>query len=637
MPTAEQILTWIEKQERSSGEVALRQRIEDDYKLFRGTLFVPPDGYDAFTDNTPQLQSSTTTAVLAKSNLRIWCPIDIDKKKERNAKNLSERFVLGYIDAVDLMLRRRGEPGLLPQLSWWAPNRGWICFRPLIYKNSKGNTDIDFQFLDRLWLTYEMGNEGPKWVAYKRPMNPSQIYSIYGIAEMRDRDISERIDVVDFWDDEQNSIIIDKDFYKPPTDHQIGFNPNVILPTGFTPLTASTVSTDTLKDVGESVFKNGRNLHTPNNIIKSAWLTQAYRYRKPPAAAESSDGNFIPEGNPFQSGAMIPLNRNKAQNIRPIDLPELPKDFYSMAQLLDSQVKASGPEFPYTGISGGSTAWSGLALNVAAHSSSTAIDPFRITIEAAYEELAWNITRMFSSSFEESNLGLKPIELIFQTEKGMSIHKFKPDEVKPFRFRAELKLDMPTDEMQPWLKARIAREGPNPMLSEQTVLEEVIKVPDVEAERSKKLEEFALNIPTVKLREVFFALVEQMDAVDAQQVLTAVMGGLGMGQAIPVLMALSARQGAGDSEAIRIALAVAMELEVMERKQWQEYQRILAPTPGQMGAMAPQPPQAPMQGLNNASALPQGGIPPGMGAPMAQSPGMMMSPEQEIALRMAGA
>jgi hypothetical protein len=598
MPTADEIKDRISKIETSGVEVGLRERIASDYGLWRGDPFNPGDGYESFTDNTPQSQAGKTIAALATAKLNIFCPIDIDKKKARKDKSISERFVNGYMDSVNLMLRRRGEPDLQSQMAWYAINTGFIIAKPLIYKGEKG-TKIDFEFWNRINVSYEMGTDGLKWIACKRSLYPREIYALYGVTG--DHPDEEAVDVIDYFDDEENGLVIDDKFYKPLTKHQIGFNPVILLPCGSTPYVSHPRMQDAYKDVGESIYKDLRNMVKPNNVLLSAVLTQAYRFRKPPIAVESSDGTYTIEGDPYKAGAKVPLSKIKQQDIRPLEPPELPKDMYAASEMVASKLAQALPEFPWSGVQG-KTPWSGLALSVAAHTTGTVIYQFKKAMEAMYEEIAWNVTRMFSESWDESNLGLEPIELAFNTEQGMSIHNFKPSEVKPFRFKTELEIELPQDEMQKWMQARIANEGPNPILSQQTIREQIIKVQDPDSERAKVLEEWAMNLPTVRLREVLLALIERLDK--------------------------------GDMEAVRSAKSIAMELDKMEQLQLQDYMKaVMGPTPGQMGAATPQPNQSPDQGMTPKAGMPMGGLQPGMAPPQALSPGLMMPPEQEMMMQ----
>jgi hypothetical protein len=601
MPTAEDIKDRISKIEDSSAEAMVKDRIASDFGLWRGDPFNPGDDYEAFTDNTPQSQAGKTIAALATAKLSIFCPIDIDKKKARKDKSISERFVNGYIDSVNLILRRRGEPDLQSQVAWYAINTGFIIAKPLIYKGKNG-TKIGFELWNRINVSYEMGVDGLKWIACKRSLSPGEIYALYGVTG--DHAGDQPVDVIDYFDDEENGLIIDDKFYKALTKHQIGFNPVIFLPCGSTPYVSHPMIQDAYKDVGESIYKDLRNLVKPNNVLLSAVLTQAYRFRKPPIAIESADGTYTVEQDPYKSGAKVPLSKNKQQDIRPLEMPELPKDMYAASEMVASKLAQALPEFPWSGVQGNSP-WSGLALSVAAHTTGTVIYQFKKAMEAMYEEIAWNVTRMFSESWDESNLGLEPIELAFNTEQGMSIHNFKPSEVKPFRFKAELEIELPQDEMQKWMQARIASEKPQgqePILSMQTIREQIIKVQDPDSERAKILEEWAMNLPTVRLREVLLALIERLDK--------------------------------GDMEAIRAAKSIAMELDKMEQLQLQDYMKtIMGQTPGQMGAAAPQPNQSPDQGMTPKAGLPMGGMPPGAAPPQALSPGLMMPPEQEMMMQ----
>jgi hypothetical protein len=368
---------------------------------------------------------------------------------------------------------------------------------------------------------------------------------------------------------------------------------------------------DTIEDFGQSVFWKEKNTIDPFNEMMSAAYTMVDRGKKGTYKAYSVDGTMTLEEQPDQSGTLIPLSTAKQQEIKPLEQLVLPKDFSTMLQIVLNEQQQGGAPFPLTGGSPNQP-WSGLSLNVLANAAGTVIDAPRFAIQEALEEMAYSVTRQFSSEDTEANLALKPVRLNFRDKEGMSVQTFKPTDIKPYRFECTLDINYPRDNMEKWMQARIAHEGEFPLLSVQTIMEDILRLQDPDSETSKKLEEMALRIPTVMLRQVMLALLERAD----------------------------------DPQALRAAVAVARELELMEAKQKGEMLKTALQGAGmQQGLNQPtqgpapgQPLQSPMQNMNAGSMMPMGGMQPGMVPPQVLSPGLGMDPATEQALRfyMAG-
>lgn len=618
-PSADEICTKVDRVEKN--EPALYDRIVRHYKLWRGEAYTPDDGYQAYTDNVPQIQAEKTIALMSSAKMDLRIPVDIHKKKRRLDMSQTERFMLGFLDAEDARRASIGQPPLQSEMAWHAYVTGFIVLVPLIFKATDGTTQLQCPLWHRLWTRYEMGQRGPKWIAYVETLKAIDAKNYYGI-DIGGHNDEDDLKVINWYDEEYNAILVDEKEHKTPTEHQVGFNPGIVIPCGAAPRISYKSGeygvSDAYKDHGQSGFKDIENMLEPYNMIMSAYLTSAKRHRKPSVGVGSIDGNFLLSGSPYEEGSQVPLNKSKQQEIVELPIPELPKDAAIIAQEMGSKIQMAGPSFPFTGITGDKP-WSGLSLNVAAHATLATIMPHMISIQTAIEATAWSVTRQFAALTEDSpNLDFKPIKLMFPVEKGMELHEFKPSEIKPYRFKCKLEIDMPRDEMEKWMQARIAHEGQDPLLSMQTISENILKVPDYDSERAKKLEELVMAIPTVMLRQVAYAFKERMDE--------------------------------GDPEALRSFLSVLYELEMMEQKQGNELRKALLEKLGlsqaAQGMAAPQPMQTPMQGMTPSAGMPMGGIEPGFTPPMAQSPGMMMntSPrgsmnpatEQALRMRMAG-
>lgn len=612
--TADKIIELVDKVEQD--EKPLYDILRGDYRIWRGETYVPEDGYESYTDNVAQSGANKSIALMESAKCNIYVPLERQKKKRRKQIATTEFFFEGWLDAVNHLRAMRNQPTLQAEFAWQAYVRGAICFVPLIHKGKGGETLVDCQVWDRLWTRYQMGPRGLEWAAYVQYMTPPHLRNIYDV-NLENRLDDEQIRIINFYCEEKHSRLIDKEFQKNPEDHDVGFNPVIVISVGAAPLITDSSIPDAFVDQGGSGFKEIRNLLDPYNLMMSAALTQARRVRKPPIGAYSADGNMGLDEDPLESGKVTHFSRNKQQDIKPLEIPELPNDFWTMAQDAGAKIQAVLAQFPYQGLRGDKP-WTGLALNVAQSSSTVILNPFKFAMQRAFEEAAYSVTRQFAVVPEEEtegkphrNRGLKAIELMYPVEVGMDIKKFAPTDIKPLRFKCEIEFDMPRNKMENWLIARIMREpgqDGTPLASDLTIMEFLREYfPDPDSEQAKKLTQWAINLPPVRLNAVLTAFLETMDPddKDAQK------------QAMALTIEL---------ERLRVDLINGLLESNMQRGQLT-----------QTAQGGPQPMQAPPQGMNPGAVMPMQGVEAGFAPPEALGLGGTIPPEVQMMIEMAGA
>ena len=252
-----------------SAEKPLYDRFTFDYRMWRGEPQAPEEGYHAFTDNTAEVQGNKSILLMAKAKNHIFIPINEDKKGKRKKKSLSERFYLGWLDAANALREDNSAPDIQSEMAWHAFVRGWIVVIPLIYKTTGGKTVVKCIFWDRLHTTYEKGPNGLKWAAYSLNLKVRDAEAEFDI-KLKGRDDEDFVKVVHYYDDKVYGLIVDGKWAKRPKEHQIGFNPVLVIPCGAAPYIFDSAVSDAFKDQGESGFKGIRNMVEPYNAMMSA-------------------------------------------------------------------------------------------------------------------------------------------------------------------------------------------------------------------------------------------------------------------------------------------------------------------------------------------------------------------------------
>ena len=499
--------------EVAKAEQPLYDRMEADYGLFRGDAYLPPEGLRAYTDNTPQTTADKVIDILSKSKLSWNVPIYHEPLEKRRDISDTERFFGGCLDLGDQRLKRRGEPPLQQLMAFHAVVRGWVCLRSLVYKSAQdGNpTVVLLDPWDRRWTRYDMGSEGLIWAANQKFLTPEQVkwqynMEIEGGAGMSFDDgtalasggasAKTYISVVDFFDGKNNTIIVGDQFYKHPTAHNCKHVPVVIRPVGATPLLASSRWFDTIQDVGESWIANNRGFIAHVNLVMSAMLTMVVKGARGTYLLESDTGSFTLEGNPGdEDAATISLSKKRQQAITALETVRMPADTPALMSQLYTKMQEGGISPPTLGQLG--YASSGIALNIMAEAMGTIVDRRALSIADVLEEAAWHLTTQFSNS------SYSPIELMVKhDEKTYDMTEYAPNKIKPYRFKVEMEPQWTRDEMQRWLIADIARR-PNkdgiPLMSDDQILEQVLKFPDTDLIMDKKVEQLIQNDPQFML------------------------------------------------------------------------------------------------------------------------------------------
>lgn len=115
----------------------LRDRMEQDHRLYRLEPYDAGDGYRSYTSNEPQVMADKIVGWLTSAEMVVRIPFNGNQREQRDTNNQKERFLTGIMRAADDNLSARLLPSVRNQLSWFLTVRGWYAGRAILIKNEK--------------------------------------------------------------------------------------------------------------------------------------------------------------------------------------------------------------------------------------------------------------------------------------------------------------------------------------------------------------------------------------------------------------------------------------------------------------------------------------------------------------------
>jgi hypothetical protein len=210
----------------------LRERMEEDYEIYRLTAFDAGEGYQNYTSNAPQTYADKIIGWLGAHELIVRVPHSGDPAEERDQNDAKERLLIGLLRSADASLVEQLVPALKPQLSWYICLRGWYAGRALLVKDEDEGTYVDVTPWDPLHTYWSKGRRGLEWACYKVRRTRDEIESEYPDFDFDEFSSNGRnpdeggFDVYDYYDRKDNCVVIEGKFAKKPTPHgsnRVGF------------------------------------------------------------------------------------------------------------------------------------------------------------------------------------------------------------------------------------------------------------------------------------------------------------------------------------------------------------------------------------------------------------------------------
>ena len=145
----------------------MRDRMDEDHRLYRLEPYDAGDGYQSYTSNEPQVYADKIISFLTSAELIIRIPADGNDREQRDINNNKERFLIGALRSADDTLSMRMTPRVRDQLAWHMCIRGWYAGRSLLIKEDDGSTTIDITPWDPRNTYWGESSSGLTWAGYK--------------------------------------------------------------------------------------------------------------------------------------------------------------------------------------------------------------------------------------------------------------------------------------------------------------------------------------------------------------------------------------------------------------------------------------------------------------------------------------
>ena len=523
----------------------LRDRMEDDHSLYRLDPYDAGEGYQSYTSNEPQTFADKVIGWITSAEMTVRVPHDGADQELRTKNDEKERFLIGILKAADERLCSLMMPPLRDQLAWYSAIRGWYAGRALLAKRDDGSTYVDITPWDPLHTYWGLGPEGLEWACYKMIKTKDQIFAQYNVKVDWDTpQTAEGSFVYDFYDKEMNTIVIYNGntnnpltrVVKKQTRHGASRVPVFLGPVGATPLIvglANTSITDTVADMGESVFRSTRELYPKHNLMMSTMLELTARSRRQGLKVRSRDGTKTLDEDPYLEGSEISLAQG--EEVEPLGLLEVAKETGAFMGLVAGELqRGSLPHSVYGEVP---FQLSGYAINTLRQGVDTVVGKYLRSIEKAYRMIFNIISDQYSSgSYKAMEVsGMDKNRTYFSQE-------ITPDVIKGSGSpEVHLIGQLPQDDMTKFSMAQIAREGPTPLLSDRAIRDRILAIQDADQMDDAIKEQLAENmLPEATL----WSLLQAAERQGREDLAEFYLGEL-VGILFEKRQALQARMGAG--------------------------------------------------------------------------------------------
>ena len=448
--------------------------MESDHRLYRLEPYDAGDGYRSYTSNEPQVMADKIISWLTSAEMVVRIPFSGHERDQRDADNQKERFLTGIIRAADDNCAMRLLPPVRDQLCWYIALRGWYAGRALLIKNEDGETRVDITPWDPLNTFWSEGQDGLEWACYRLRKTPSEVRSQYGVRNLgEDHGRDESVLVYDFYDREDNYVVMEDRILKRRTRHGHDGVPVFLGMVGSAPLVQSDeVGADAIADFGESVFKHNRDNFDNNNFMMSTMLELTARSRRQGLKVTSRDGQKTLDEDPYQEGSEISLAQG--EDVEPLGMLEMAKESGAFMGLVSSEIQRGG--LPYSIYGELQFQLSGYAINTLRHGVETVLAPRIQALERAYRSAFIIISEQYASGrFKAMEVSGRDRDRMYFSDE------ISPDIVKKGgEPEVSIISQLPQDDMSKMTMAQIAREGPTPLLPDIFIRDIILGLQDAD-------------------------------------------------------------------------------------------------------------------------------------------------------------
>lgn len=546
--TPDQIIKMVDQHETDMRP--LRDRMEADYGRYRIERHQlrdvvtgnPLKNYAVYTSSAPRAFANKIISWLTQADVLLRVKHTNDKEHDKTVDNLKENLAVGLLNAADERLIRTLSPKLQAALAFQLTVLGGIIGgRCLLAKRPDGSTYVDITPFDPQNTHFGVGYDGLEWACHKLKKTRQQIQNEYGVSiqqgpPLKDGSTDAEKDgiyIYDFYDARINTIVTGKgEMLKPPTPHGASRVPCYMVLVGNVPLRQAMNLTDSVKDLGESVYESARGIYDKWNDIMSIMLELTARARRQGWKVFSADGKKVLPEDPSEEGTELSLQMGK-EDVLPLGMLEMQKNTGEfLAQISGELQRATLPHSAYGELP---FQLSGYAINALRQGIETVLTPRVEAMQAIYLQIA----NLLYDQYRSGNFSPMELSGVSQGRKYFS-QTITPEELEgSCNYTVKVVSQLPQDDMTKYTMAGLARTGPNPLFSDDWIRDNILMIQDSEEAASQvkaQMSEHAL--PEAGIYSLMVAAQEQnrpdLAAFYYQalvQLLAAKMGVLPPGQA----------------------------------------------------------------------------------------------------------
>ena len=501
--TPEQVWGYVNEQELRTQE--LRSRWEDDYQLYLLKEPAAEDGYERHVTNEPMTFADKIMAYLSTAKVLIRFPVESKQAAQRQREDVKERFILGALRAADTLLAALVLPSLRDQLGAYITLRGSYGGRVLMQIEQDGSTSIEVMPWDPLHTFYSVGRRGIEWACYRMTRMKEDVRAEYGVEPVAGGlGVDGReIEIFDYYDREMNAVCTRTEWLKPPTPHGFRFAPVFLGVVGPLPPLRGDLETLTLESYGESVFKANREAYRNFNATMSDMRTLVRRSVKQGLKVFSQDGKKTLDQDPYREGSVVSL-RTGSEQVEPLGLLEMAKETAGFLGQVSGEVQRGS--LPHTVYGELQFQLSGFAINTLRQGIDSALAPRRLALQRAYRDIASLLVREMATG-QFASVSLSGYGYAGDYFEGAFGSQDMQGRDSP---EVDVVVSLPQDEPAKYAIAKIAREGPKPLLPDRIILDQILGMQNVDAIQDVVLEERGATLSPVA------ALVSLITALDNQ-------------------------------------------------------------------------------------------------------------------------
>jgi len=506
----------------------IRTRWKGDFDLYRLAPYSAGSGYYSYTTNSPRVFADKVISMLNAAKLQVRVPAEILPEPDRRIANNVERLIYGMIQEAEEQAFKKGMPTIREQMSWYAAIRGSFMLRAYLTEE-KGVAVPNIAVWDIYNAAYGLGKNGLLWAAYTRRAPAEEVSDEYGIDAGK---TGTEIDVIDYWDTEKFAVIANNRWAQKPAKHGciengVKYCPVYLVKNGAMPAIHQDYQQDLGRFEGESIYASTRELYSTFNKTMSDHLNIVRRGVKPPMGYWSAGGAKTLDEDIFQveKAGVVQLDSLSQEKIEPIIQPTMPKDSGVLVETVSGEIQRGN--FPHTSYGELGFRLSGFAINQLQSSIESVIHSPLASVERGLDVLAMTILSQFSKMMgAEANVrGRTSRNEAFGYTKAV---KLTPADVKG-NWRPETRLTpvLPKDDAQKMYLANLARQGDIPLLSYRTIRDQILELPDPELEEELIQQEWAKNLPILKLYAAFLSAINDKRPDIAENILSELQRVLG--------------------------------------------------------------------------------------------------------------